>query len=117
MRPKANNLHHPFVFEHLIHQPVLNIDTARIGAGQIAHELFVRWRILVGVLSQNFEQGLRLLFKSGGGKFFGVFLRLVGVTQRPIHQRSSLRHFDTRVFNPRRMDARMPGIESRCRVS
>src|ERR1700722_18408892 len=42
---------------------------------------------------------------------------LAGIDQRPGHQRIVLRHFLTGVFNPVRIDRRMPGIDRRYNVS
>src|SRR3954463_12939824 len=51
VRPHPDHLDHPPLLLHLIYQPVLDVDPARVGAGEVAQELLVRRRRLVGVLS------------------------------------------------------------------
>ncbi len=52
-----------FLFgKYLVHNAVLNIDTARVGARKIADQLFKGWRISKRVVRENRKQFLSLLF-------------------------------------------------------
>ncbi len=58
MRPHAQHFHHSRVGENLIDEPMLNVDPARQGAIEIAHQsLEGRW-ILEGIAREEFEQPL-----------------------------------------------------------
>lgn len=56
-------------------------------------------------------------FSRGGGKFFGVLLRLFGENHPPNHQSKSSVQSSIGVSKPSRMDSRIPGMLSRKRVS
>lgn len=50
MRPKTDHFHDSLCLEHLVDESMLNIDPPRVSASKISNELFVRWRVLVGIL-------------------------------------------------------------------
>lgn len=61
--PHTDNLDRVLGVINLIHQAVLDVDTAGVGSGQISDELFV-WRgILKWVLRDDVEKTLRLWFE------------------------------------------------------
>lgn len=117
MRPHADDFDGVAGRQHLIHKPVLNIDPAGIGPGKIADEFLKRRRGPKGVAFDDLEQQFRFGPKAGSGQLFGVFLRLSGKDKRPGYHLSLVRHFLMGVFSPFRIDARMPGIDSRWSVS
>ena len=117
VRPHSKHLHNPLLLEHLIDQTVLNIDPSQTGASQVADQFLVGWRGLERVLGQNCQQGLGFFFQSGGSKFFGILLCVLGVQKLPTHQASSLLHSSGDAARPSRIDSRMPGTERRYRVS
>jgi hypothetical protein len=53
--PHPDNLDRVLGVINLIHQPVLDVDAAGIGSGQISNELFVGRGILKGVLPDEVE--------------------------------------------------------------
>ncbi len=59
MRPHPNHLHHPLCLEHLVNQPMLDIDPPRIGSGKITDELLVGRRIREWILRKDRKQELR----------------------------------------------------------
>lgn len=113
MRPQPDDLDDFDVRQDLINKPMLDVDPAGIGTGQVADELFEGRRILKGILAQNSQQGFRLGPEPRGREFLGVFLGLFGINQPPNHQRSLEDSFPTGVLSPFRMDSRMPGTDSR----
>jgi hypothetical protein len=61
MGPHPKDLHNVGFFYNLINQSVLNIDSTRAGARQIAYELFEGRRGLVRVFPQDIKQSLGFL--------------------------------------------------------
>ena len=55
MGPHSDDLHRLDIVKHLIDYSVLDIDAARAGASQIAHQFLIGWRRLVGVSHENIE--------------------------------------------------------------
>jgi len=117
MSPQSQYLHHSLILEHLIHKSVLNIDPSRVGAGKITDELFVGRRILERIIGQNIQKKLRLWFQASTRKLLGVLLRFFREDEEVFHQSSFLAHAATGVASPERMDSRMPGIETKYRLS
>src|SRR5690554_2336120 len=111
--PEPEDLHHSLVLEHLVDQAMLDIDTARIGPGEVTDKLLERGWLAVGVFSQEVQQFLGLRLEAAGSQFPGVFLCLPGEDQPPCHQSSSSSHSSTGVSMPSRIDSRIPGTESR----
>jgi hypothetical protein len=60
MSPHAQHFHYAFGFEDLLNQPVLDVDTAGIGASQIAPKLLKWWRLSERIFSENFQELLGL---------------------------------------------------------
>ena len=117
MRPHPNDFHNTSIFEDLINEAMLNVDTARIRTGQITNELLISRRTLERVDFKNFEQFFGFWLQSSGSKFLCIFLCLLGEDKRPFHQVSSGEHFSTGVLSPRTIDSRIFGIERRYNVS
>jgi len=115
--PQTQYLHHSLIFERLIHKSVLNIDPSRVGAGKITDELLVGKRILERIIGQNIQKKLRLWFQACTRKFLGVLLRLFREDEEVFHQSSFLAHAATGVASPERMESRIPGIETKYRLS
>lgn len=60
VRPHAQHLHHALVGQNLIDEPMLDIDPARHGAIEVAHQPFEgRWS-LEGIAREEFEQNFDL---------------------------------------------------------
>ena len=113
MRPEADDFNGPDVSQNLIDEPVLDVDAAGIRAGKVADELFVRGRSLEGILTKDGQQDFSFGTPPRRGEFLGVFLGLACEDDLPRYHANFSRHRDTGVFSPRRMDSRMPGIETR----
>ena len=64
MRPYADDFDCFDVIQDLIDEPVLDIDPAGTGPGQIAKKFFVRGRRAIGVFLKKFQQALGLRFKA-----------------------------------------------------
>ena len=80
MRPQAQHLHHVHGLQHLVDQPVLDVDASGIGASQIADQLFIRRRILKWVVAQDVQQRLGFGFKAAGGELLRVFFACLANT-------------------------------------
>ena len=115
--PEAENLHHSEVVEDLVDQPVLDVDPARIGAGQVTNQFLKGRRSLIRILSQSGEQEFRLGLETGSRQLFRILLGLPCKDNPPTHQRSSGAQASTGVDRPLRIDSRIPGIESKWSVS
>ena len=113
MRPEADDFDGPDVFQDLIDEPVLDVDPAGVRADEVADEFFVRGRGLEGILTKDGQQGFGFETQPRRGELLGVFLGLACEDDLPGYHANFSRHRDTGVFSPRRMDARMPGIDTR----
>lgn len=92
---------------------MLNIDSARIGTGEIPNEFFVRRWILIRILTQDFEECLGLRPQTRRREFLRVFLRLPGENDYPTYHFSFSLHLPIGVLSPRRIDSLMRGMEVR----
>jgi len=61
VRPHPEDLHRSLLWQDLIHEPVLDVDSSREGPGEIADELLEPRRLVPGIRSKDFEE------------FFGLF--------------------------------------------
>ncbi len=117
MRPHAKDFDGSRLGQDLINNSVLNIHPAGIGAFEIANKL-LKWRWhLIRISAEDFENRYSLGFEVGRSELLGILLSLLCIADFPGHQRSSDAHFPTGVAMPFRMDSRIPGIDSRNRVS
>ena len=96
---------------------MLDVDATGIRTGQIADELFVRRRVLEGVLRRDVEKALGLRFEIGLGDLSGVLLSLPGIDDLPVHQPGLAEALESGSAMPLRMESRIPEIETRWRVS
>jgi hypothetical protein len=113
MRPHPQDFDFAFSTINLIHQTVLDVDAARIGAGKISNQFFVRRRTLKRIFRDDVEKSLRLRSKVCRCDLAGVLLCLPGVDDRPAHQPGLIEALLSGSAIPLRMEARIPGIESR----
>ena len=97
----------------LIDETVLDVDAARISAGQISHQFFIGRRVLKGIPGDEIEQTLDLGSEIRGCDFPGILLGLLGVNDRPTHQPGFVEVLLSGTAMPLRMDSRMLGIETR----
>ena len=61
MGPHAKHLDDPFILNHLIDQTVLNVNSARAGAAQVADKFLEGGRIPERIFGEDVEELLRLL--------------------------------------------------------
>lgn len=115
--PHAQHLDDFLRIEDLIDEPMLDIDSARVCPGEISDELLVRRRILERVGSKDAWQMLRLFFQASRGEVLGVFLGMFGKDNLPAHHSRPLAQDSTGSFMPDLIDSRMPGTDSKWRVS
>ena len=113
MRPHAQHLDAAFRLINLIHQTMLNVDASRIRTGEVADQFFVRGWVLEWILLNHIEQPLRLDLETCGRDFFSILLRLTGINHSPTHQPGFFNDLDSGSAIPLRMDARIPGIDTR----
>ena len=114
MGPHPDHLYGAFVLEDLVYKAMLHVDPPRKSAREIADELLEGGLIPEGVLREKVEKELCLLFETGARDLARVPVRLAGEDDPPaFHQFSSSTHSERGVLRPFRMDARMPGIDSR----
>ena len=64
MRPHADDFYNFVFFDDLVDDTVLNIDTSRTGACQVADEFFVGGWGLVGIFFKNFQNFQGFVFQS-----------------------------------------------------
>ena len=117
MRPHPENLDGPFGIIDLIHQTVLDVDTAGVGTGQIPDELLAGWWGLERILGDDVEQTLGLGFEIRGCNLFRILLGLLGINDGPTHQPGLVEVLPSGTAIPLRMESRIPGIETRKSVS
>lgn len=117
MRPHADDLDDLFVFQNMVHQPMLDVDPAGTSSSEIAHKLLKRWRRLKWVFSHELRQFLCFLLQSSISGLTRIFPSLLGENDSPAHQSSRSEHALMGIFNPSRMDSRIPGIDSKKTVS
>lgn len=117
MAPESQDFNHAVFLEYLVYQPMLDVDSPRIGPGKVADELLKRRRPLKWVLSQDGQEFLCLRFQAARSQLFRVLLCLTRKDQTPTHQPGSLAHSSTGVSIPSRIDSRIPGMDSRYSVS
>ena len=96
---------------------MLDIDSSRVGAREIADELLEPRLLLPRIPSENLDEFLGLFAQAAGRKFPGVFLRLLGEDDLPgprlVYQPGRFDVLDRGVRIPFRIDSRIPGIERR----
>lgn len=119
MRPHAEDFHCPLATQDLVYEPVVNVDATREGAGEIAYEFLERRRGTEGILPQHLEQYLCSRLQTGATQLLRILCGLRREDEPPglAHQSSDSRHSLTGVAIPLRIEARMPGIDSRYSVS
>ena len=114
MSPHPEDLHGALPGDDFVDEAVLDVDPPGKGAREIAHELLEGGRAPQGVLREKVEKELRLLLESRAREPSRVPLRLAGEDDPPgLHQLSCSTHSESGVARPFRIDARMPGIDTR----
>ena len=117
VRPHPEDLYRSRFWQDLIDEPVLDVDSSRAGAREIANELLVARLLLPGIRSENLDEFLGLFAQAAGRKFPGVFLRLPGEDDLPgprfAYQPGRFDVLEIGVRIPCRIDSRIPGIERR----
>jgi hypothetical protein len=115
--PHPQNLDHFVVFNHLVHEAVLDVDATRVGPREVAQQLLVAGRILKWVLPQNLQQGLCPRLQPDLGELLRVLLGMLREDQSPAHQSKSSDISSWGVDIPSRMDSIIPGTMARCNIS
>src|SRR5574337_1656011 len=113
VRPHPQHAHRAFLLEYLVDQSVLDVDAARISAGKVPYELLVGRRIPEGIVGQDFEQCFGLLPQTGSRELLGIFQRVPGIDDGPLHQRTALALLAKGSAMPFLIDSRMPGTDRR----
>ena len=113
MSPEPYDFYGFFFFENLIDQTMLNGDSSRISAGQIAPHPFEGRGRLIRISLKNLEERDGSVFEARPGQLLRVFLGLASIDESPGYQSIFLRHFEGGVFKPPMIESRIPGMESR----
>ena len=113
VRPHLDDLNRLLLFEYLIDEPMLYVDSPGAGTGEISHEFFEGGRTLVRIFAKDVQQPGGCGLEAGSSYSLCVFLGLFGENQTPAHQPGSSAHLSTGVFMPFWMDSRIPGIDVR----
>jgi len=117
MSPHTDYFDRSMLRQDLVNQTVLNVDATGISAFQVASQLFKGRRLLKGVLLENVQQRFSLRAESRSRKLPGVLSRLSGKEKLPPYHPGVFAQRFRGVRRPCRMDSRMPGMETRYRVS
>jgi hypothetical protein len=64
--PEPENFYHSFVFEHLVHNTMLNINAARAYSCKITNKLFERRRPPIRIFRNQRQQFLSVWFEAAG---------------------------------------------------
>jgi len=107
----------PQILENLIYEAMLYVHPPRIGTVQITNQLLEWRRISKGFVLQYLKQPLDLRTEIGRCDFLSVLLCLLSKVEIPIHQFRVLEDLMSGSFNPKRMDSRIPGSDTRYSVS
>jgi len=117
VRPHPEDFHRPLLWQDLIHESVLDVDSSREGAREVSHELFESGWLLAGIRPEDFEELFGLFTETAGSKLPCVFLRLPRKDDLPgpgfVYQPGRFEVLERGVRNPLRIDSRIPGIERR----
>ena len=117
MRPHPEDLDRPLFWQDLIDESVLEVDSSREGAREVAHELFESGRLLPGIRPKDFEELFGFFAQTAGRELPRVFLRLPRKDDLPgpgfAYQPGRFEVLESGMRNPFRIDSRIPGIERR----
>jgi hypothetical protein len=113
MCPHAQDTNGFFFCKHFIYETVLNVDAPGIGTSEVTNKLFIRWRILKGIIGKQGQKYLCLCFESTCRYFFGIFESLLGIHKRPTYHLSPFALLASGSAIPCLIDSRIPGTESR----
>lgn len=113
MGPHPDDFHCLKVVQYLVDETVLDINAARVSAGEVSDQFFVGREFFVGIPFQDFQKFFGLRPQARKGKFLGVFLSLLREDESPSHHLRAVSHFLTGVLSPFRIDSRIPGIDRR----
>ena len=102
-----------FVWKHFVDHAMLDIDTARIRAGQVSDQLFEWRRIAEWIFLQQCDEFLRPGLESARSKFLRVFHCVSRVYDLPLHQFGDFALFFRGSAIPFLIDSRIPGMERR----
>ena len=117
MGPQPKHFHGLMLKIHLIHEPMLDVDASGIGSCEIPDQFFKRRRIRKRVISKEFQQSFNVRTKIQRGGLFRIPLCLFRKIELPTHHLSVFEHLSSGCFIPAMTDSRIPGTDSRCKVS
>src|SRR5262245_37762984 len=113
MGPHPEDLDRPLRVQHLVDEAMLNVDSPREGALEVADQLFEGRRSLARITADNVQQGLGLLAKPAPRDLPRVLLRLSREYDPPggggFYQPGFSEVLLSGVFSPFRIDSRIPG--------
>ena len=117
MRPHPEDFDRTLLWQDLIHESVLDVDSSGESAREVSHELFESGWLLAGIRPEDFEELFGLFTETAGSKLPCVFLRLPRKDDLPgpgfVYQPGRFEVLERGVRNPLRIDSRIPGIERR----
>lgn len=116
--PHSQDANRALLLEDFVDQSVLDADAAGIGRPlKITYKLF-KWRwISKGIIRQYAQQLLSIVSESRRGELLGILERLLGIGKLPTHHFTARALFSRGSAMPFLIDSRMPGTESKYRVS
>ena len=92
---------------------MLAVDTARVEACQVADELLVRVRVLIGVGPEDVQERLSLHAKPCRAEILRIFQGLLGQDHAPHHHSIRSENSDVGVALASKSDPRIPGMDMR----
>lgn len=69
-------MHHALIGENLVNKPVLNVDTSRVAAREIADQFFVPRRCTERIFSEYIKEPLGPWLQTRRCELFRILLRL-----------------------------------------
>src|SRR5258706_15617011 len=118
MGPHPDGFHDVLPPKHLVDETMVDVDPARECSGEVSDGLLKRRRRLKGIGAENLDQSLGFGLETGAAQLLSILGGLRRKDDPPgAHQLSDSRHSFTGVANPLRIQARIPGIETRYNVS
>ena len=115
--PHAQYTDGPLFGEYLVNQPMLDVDSARVGASKVADQLLKKRGVLKWIDGKNRKQFLRLWLEAAGCNLLCIFECLLGKNDIPTHHFSAFAFFANGSAIPALMDSRIPGTASKYKVS
>jgi hypothetical protein len=115
--PHPDDFYGVRVIQDLVHEPMLDVDAAGAGTGEVSNQLLERRRALPGVRSEESNQLFCLIAEAGARDLSSVLLCLAREDHAPVadglYQPGLSEVLERGVFRPLRIDSLIPGTERR----